>query len=86
MIETSSVSSHTEELWYNETVLLWMTIYIFIYIYWSGVARGVVVGIVGNEHGDPSSKPARGLHISQSANTLGKGMNPNILTPSNGRL
>ena len=27
------VSSHTEELWYNETVCLWMTIYIYIYIY-----------------------------------------------------
>ena len=26
------VSSHTEDLWYNETVCLWMTIYIYIYI------------------------------------------------------
>ena len=25
--EVSYVSSHTEELWYNETVCLWMTIY-----------------------------------------------------------
>ena len=25
--ESSNVSSHTEELWYNETVCLWMTIY-----------------------------------------------------------
>ena len=28
--EASSVSSHTDELWYNETVCLWMTIYIYI--------------------------------------------------------
>ena len=27
------VFGHTEELWYNETVSLWMTIYIYIYIY-----------------------------------------------------
>ena len=27
------VCGHTEELWYNETVNLWMTIYIYIYIY-----------------------------------------------------
>ena len=32
--EASCVSSHTEELWCNETVCLWMTyIYIYIYIY-----------------------------------------------------
>ena len=29
----SCMSSHTEELRYNETVSLWMTIYIYIYIY-----------------------------------------------------
>ena len=27
-LQASNVSSHTEELWYNETVCLWMTIYI----------------------------------------------------------
>ena len=32
-LEVSNVSSHTEELRYNETVCLWMTIYIYIYIY-----------------------------------------------------
>ena len=32
-LQLSNVSSHTEELWYNETVCLWMTIYIYIYIY-----------------------------------------------------
>ena len=32
-LQASDVSSHTEELWYNETVCLWMTIYIYIYIY-----------------------------------------------------
>ena len=30
-LRESSVSSHTEELWYNETVSLWMTIYLVIY-------------------------------------------------------
>ena len=28
-LQVSYVSSHTEELWYNETVCLWMTIYIY---------------------------------------------------------
>ena len=32
-LQASYVSSHTEELWYNETVCLWMTIYLYIYIY-----------------------------------------------------
>ena len=32
-LQASYVSSHTEELWYNETVCQWMTIYIYIYIY-----------------------------------------------------
>ena len=32
-LEASCMSSHTEELWYNETVCLWMTIYMHIYIY-----------------------------------------------------
>ena len=34
-LQASYASSKTEELWYNETVCLWMTIYMwaFIYIY-----------------------------------------------------
>ena len=32
-LQASYVSSHIEELWYNETVCQWMTIYIYIYIY-----------------------------------------------------
>ena len=32
-LQASFVSSHTEELWYNERVCLLMTIYIYIYIY-----------------------------------------------------
>ena len=32
-LQASYMSSHTEELWYNETVCLGMTIYIYIYIY-----------------------------------------------------
>ena len=31
-LEVSYVSSYTDELWYNETVSLWMIIYIYIYI------------------------------------------------------
>ena len=31
-LEASHLPSHTEELWYNETVCLWMSIYIYIYI------------------------------------------------------
>ena len=30
------VSSHIEELWYNETVCQWMTTYIYMYIYIKG--------------------------------------------------
>ena len=32
-LQASNVSNHAEELWYNETVCLWMTIYLYIYIY-----------------------------------------------------
>ena len=32
-LQASYVSSHTEELWYNETVCLWMTIYIYTPIF-----------------------------------------------------
>ena len=38
-LQASYVSSHTEELWYNEAVCMWMT----IYIYCGG--RGVIVQI-----------------------------------------
>ena len=31
-LQASYVFSHTEELWYNETVCLWITIYIIIII------------------------------------------------------
>ena len=31
-LQASYVSSHTEKLWYNETLCPWMTIYIFIYV------------------------------------------------------
>ena len=29
-LQASYVSSHTEKLWYNETVCLWISIYIYI--------------------------------------------------------
>ena len=32
-LEASLASSHTNELWYNETVRLRMTVYIYLYIY-----------------------------------------------------
>ena len=49
-----------------------------------GGARGVMVIVVGNGHGDTSSKPRRDwLHC---INTLGKGMNPIILPPAMGKI
>ena len=54
--------------------VLWMSIWYHI-----SVARGVMVIVVGNEHGDSSSNPGRDwFHI------LGKGMNPIILPPTMG--
>ena len=51
-----------------------------------GVARGVVVIVVGNGLGDTSSNPGRETDcISHSTNTLGKGMNPIILPPAMGK-
>ena len=39
---------------------------------------GVMINVVGNGHGDTSSHPGWG--ISHRTNTLGKGMNPVILS------
>ena len=51
-----------------------------------GGARGVMVIVAGCGHGDTSSNPRRDwLHFSHSTNTLGKGMNPNILPPAMGK-
>ena len=44
----------------------------------SGGARGVMVSVVGNGHGDT-------IAFSHSTNTLGKGMNPIILLPAMGK-
>ena len=49
-----------------------------------GGTRGVVVIVVGNGHGDTSSNPEWDC-ISQSTNTLGKGMNPITLPPAMGK-
>ena len=47
-----------------------------------GGARGVMVIVVGNGHGDSSSNPRRDwLHFTY----LGKGMNPIILPPAMGK-
>ena len=52
----------------------------------NGGARGVMVIVAGCGHGDTSSNPGRDwLHFSHSTNTLGKGMNPNILPPAMGK-
>ena len=47
-LQASYVSSHTEELWYNETVCLWMTIYI-----------SMVVIVFVNGPGDLGSIPGQ---------------------------
>ncbi len=50
---------------------------IHIYIY----ARGVMVIVIGNRHGDTGSNPGRGyLHF-----TLGKGNYPIMLRPAMGK-
>ena len=53
-----------------------------IRIFILGGACGVIVIVIGNEHGDTSSNPGRDwIH---STNTLGKVMNPIILPPAMG--
>ena len=51
----------------------------------SGGARGVMIIVAGNEHGDTSSILDETDCISHSTNTLGKGMNPVILPPAMGK-
>ena len=41
-----------------------------------------MVIVVGNGHGDTSSNPGQDSH---STNTIGKGMNPIILSPAMGK-
>ena len=50
-----------------------------------GDARGVMVIVVGNEHGDTSPILDEADCISHSTNTFGKGMNPIILPPAMGK-
>ena len=42
---------------------------LLLLIYEAG-ACGLIIIVVGNGHGDPSSNPGRGFYISHSANTL----------------
>ena len=51
-LQATYVSSLTEELWDNETVCLWMTIYIYIYIVYSAwsVEYTVSISAEGYEH------------------------------------
>ena len=48
-------------------------------------ARGVIVIVVGNGHGDTSSNSGQDWYISNSTDTLGKCMNPIILLPAMGK-
>ena len=50
-----------------------------------GGARGVMVIVVGNGHGDTSSNLDETDCVSHSINTLGKGMNPIILPLAMGK-
>ena len=50
-----------------------------------GGARGVMVIVEGNGHGDTSSILDEADCISHSTNTLRKGMNPIILPPAMGK-
>ena len=50
-----------------------------------GGARGVMVIVAGYRHGGTSSNLNETDCISHSTNTLGKGMNPNILPPAMGK-
>ena len=52
---------------------------------WIGGARGIMVIIVGNGHGDTSSNPDEADCISHNTNTLGKGINPIIVPPAMGK-
>ena len=55
-------------------------------ILYFGGARGVMVIVVGNGHGETSSKSwTRLIAFSHSTNTLGKNMNPIILPPAMGK-
>ena len=49
------------------------------------VARGVMVTVVENGHGDTRSNPELDWLYSHSTNTLGEGMNPTILPPAMGK-
>ena len=51
----------------------------------SGGARGVIVIVVGNEHGARVQILDETDCISHSTNTLGKGMNSIILPPTMGK-
>ena len=49
-LQVSYMSSHTEELWYNETVCVWMTIYIYIYIERGKEKTSVALRYFGTMH------------------------------------
>ena len=61
------------------------TFFLPIIYHFLGGARGVMVIVAGYGHGDTSSNPHLTDCISHSTNTLGKGLNPNILPPAMGK-
>ena len=71
-LQASYVSSHTEELLYNQIVCLWMTIYIY------EVTFDLISIIIRNEHNETD-------YISHSVNTFGKDMYPTIFPPAMGK-
>ena len=68
-----------------DKILFKIIIYVSHKNFRDGGARGVMVIIVGNGHGDASSNPGRDC-ISHRTNTLQKGMNPIILPPAMGKI
>ena len=58
---------------------------IYIYIYRKRTACGVMVIVAVNGHCDTSSNPGRDYLPFTKVKTLGKGINPTILTPGMGK-
>ena len=75
----------------GSSIRLLLCLNISLFTEWSisgifrGGARGVMVIVVGNGHGDTSSNQGETDGISHSTNTLGKGMNLIILPPAMGK-
>ena len=70
---------------YQPFDLGWLIVWVLCISPFLGGARGVMVIIIGNGHGDTSSNPGRDwLHFTKDS-YLRKGMNPIILPPAMGK-